>query len=464
MKIVKNILIILILGLLLWMNAPEQIPVKYTLFGQKIDFTIQPPSFNWQIGNMQLKRNLTTQLGLDLKGGSRLVFEAHTSQLKGEDIEDAITSARNIIEQRVNFFGIAEPHIQTIQSGDTYRIAVELPGIQDVSGAVDLIGSTAQLQFKEEKEAIKESTDEAKIATPEPIFSRLTKETKLTGTHVNKAKVIFDPQTGQPTVQLSFSKEGTQLFADITKRNVGKPVGIFIDGFLISAPVVQTIINDGNAIISGNFTLESAESLAIAINSGALPVPIKLVQHSNIGPTLGQEEVQKSIYAGMVGIIMVMIFMIAVYGRLGIIACISLIMYALISHGVFRTIPVVLTLPGIAGFILSIGMAVDANILIFERIKEEIRKGKEFYTAIRLGYTRAKEAIKDANITTLLIMFILFNPLNWEFLPQYGMVRGFALTLAIGVLASLFTSLVITKKLIITFYKKPKERKTQAKK
>jgi preprotein translocase subunit SecD len=434
------------------MNAPQGVPIQFSAFGQNVDFTIQPPSLNLQVGNLDINRDFTTKLGLDLEGGSRLVFEADTSAVSGEDLDAALESARNIVERRVNFFGVSEPSVQTIQSGDTYRIAVELPGIQDVSSAVELIGATAQLRFREEA-----ATDDAELATA-PAMLRLTQETGLTGSDVEKATVVFDPQSGQPTVQLTFSQEGTELFADITQRNVGKPVGIFVDEFPISAPVVQTPITDGNAIISGDFTVETAESLAVAINSGALPVPIELVEQRNIGPTLGQEDVQKSMYAGIVGITMVMLFMIMVYGRLGVIACVSLLIYALISHAVFRLIPVVLTLPGIAGFILSIGMAVDANILIFERIKEELRKDKEFYTAIRIGYKRAVEAIKDANITTLLVMFILFNPLNWEFLPQYGLVRGFALTLAIGVGASLFTSLVITKRLIMIFYKKPKEK------
>lgn len=452
MKILKHITIILLFMLLLWMNAPQGVPIQFSAFGQNVDFTIQPPSLNLQVGNLDINRDFTTKLGLDLEGGSRLVFEADTSAVSGEDLDAALESARNIVERRVNFFGVSEPSVQTIQSGDTYRIAVELPGIQDVSSAVELIGATAQLRFREEA-----ATDDAELATA-PAMLRLTQETGLTGSDVEKATVVFDPQSGQPTVQLTFSQEGTELFADITQRNVGKPVGIFVDEFPISAPVVQTPITDGNAIISGDFTVETAESLAVAINSGALPVPIELVEQRNIGPTLGQEDVQKSMYAGIVGITMVMLFMIMVYGRLGVIACVSLLIYALISHAVFRLIPVVLTLPGIAGFILSIGMAVDANILIFERIKEELRKDKEFYTAIRIGYKRAVEAIKDANITTLLVMFILFNPLNWEFLPQYGLVRGFALTLAIGVGASLFTSLVITKRLIMIFYKKPKEK------
>jgi preprotein translocase subunit SecD len=216
---------------------------------------------------------------------------------------------------------------------------------------------------------------------------------------------------------------------------------------------VQQKIADGSAVISGSFTTDEAKKLAIAINSGALPLPIQLIEQRNIGPSLGADDVQKSVIAGGIGLFMVCFFMIGYYGKLGVIATGALALYGMLSFAMFRAIPIVLTLPGIAGFILSIGMAVDSNILIFERIKEEQRKGRDFKTAIRLGFGRAFDAIKDANITTMLVAFILFNPLNWDFLPQFGMVRGFALTLGIGVATSLFTGVVITKRLIQTFYK-----------
>jgi protein-export membrane protein SecD len=282
---------------------------------------------------------------------------------------------------------------------------------------------------------------------------RLTQDTGLTGKHIKKAQLTFDNQTGKPQVALIFTDEGGKLFAKITERNVGKPVAIFLDQFLLSAPVVQQKIEGGNAVITGNFTVDEAKKLAIAINSGALPLPIKLVEQKNIGPTLGASEVRKSIYAGLIGLFLVILFMVLYYGKLGAIASLALLIYGFLSLAIFRAIPVVLTLPGVAGFILSIGMAVDSNILIFERIKEELRKGNSFEIAFNLGFGRAIDAIKDANITTLTVAFILFNPLNWEFLPQFGMVRGFALTLGIGVATSLFTGVVITKRLIKFFYK-----------
>jgi len=448
MRHFKIILLILISLLIIWIDLPENLRINFKVFNQKIDFIINPLKIDTQIFGLKIKKEFKTHLGLDLKGGSHLVFEADTSKIKKEDLEDALNSARDIIEKRVNFFGVSEPQIQTLKSQGKYRISVDLPGITDVSSAIKLIGQTAQLSFKEEMPA-----KDQKEATQTPIFLRLTKDTGLTGKHIKKAQLTFDNQTGKPQVALIFTDEGGKLFAKITERNVGKPVAIYLDQFLLSAPVVQQKIEEGNAVITGNFTVDEAKKLAIAINSGALPLPIKLVEQKNIGPTLGASEVRKSVYAGVVGLFLVILFMVLSYGKLGIIASLALLIYGALSLAIFRAIPVVLTLPGLAGFILSIGMAVDSNILIFERMKEELRKGKSFEIAFRLGFGRAIDAIKDANITTLTVAFILFNPLNWEFLPQFGVVRGFALTLGIGVATSLFTGLVITKRLIKFFYK-----------
>ena len=448
MKTLRLFFFIVILFFIILIDLPENLRVNFKFLNQKIDFTLNPLKIDTQIFGLKIKKEFKTHLGLDLKGGSHLVFEADTSKIKKEDLEDALNSTRDIIEKRVNFFGVSEPQIQTLKSQGKYRISVDLPGITDVSSAIKLIGQTAQLSFKEEMPA-----KDQKEATQTPIFLRLTKDTGLTGKHIKKAQLTFDNQTGKPQVALIFTDEGGKLFAKITERNVGKPVAIYLDQFLLSAPVVQQKIEGGNAVITGNFTVDEAKKLAIAINSGALPLPIKLVEQKNIGPTLGASEVRKSLYAGVIGLFLVILFMVLYYGKLGAIASLALLIYGALSLAIFRAISVVLTLPGLAGFILSIGMAVDSNILIFERMKEELRKGKSFEIAFNLGFGRAIDAIKDANITTLTVAFILFNPLNWEFLPQFGMVRGFALTLGIGVATSLFTGLVITKRLIKFFYK-----------
>jgi preprotein translocase subunit SecD len=448
MKTLRLFFFIVILFFIILIDLPENLRVNFKFLNQKIDFTLNPLKIDTQIFGLKIKKEFKTHLGLDLKGGSHLVFEADTTKIKKEDLGDALNSARDIIEKRVNFFGVSEPQIQTLKSQGKYRISVDLPGITDVSSAIKLIGQTAQLSFKEEMPA-----KDQKEATQTPIFLRLTKDTELTGKHIKKAQLTFDNQTGKPQVALIFTDEGGKLFAKITERNVGKPVAIYLDQFLLSAPVVQQKIEGGNAVITGNFTVDEAKKLAIAINSGALPLPIKLVEQKNIGPTLGASEVRKSLYAGVVGLFLVILFMVLSYGKLGVIASLALLIYGALSLAIFRAIPVVLTLPGLSGFILSIGMAVDSNILIFERMKEELRKGKSFEIAFNLGFGRAIDAIKDANITTLTVAFILFNPLNWEFLPQFGMVRGFALTLGIGVATSLFTGVVITKRLIKFFYK-----------
>ncbi len=446
MRLFTTICIVILSLFIILVDLPENVRVNQTIAGRKIDFTINPLSLN----AFGVKRDFRTHLGLDLKGGSHLVFQADTSKLKSEDVPDALNSARDIIEKRVNFFGVSEPSIQTIKSGTSYRIAVDLPGITNVEEAVRLVGKTAQLSFREEV------APDPKIASETAGLKLFNPVPRLTGKNVKKATVSFNSQNGEPQVALSFSPEGAKLFGDLTQKNVGKQVGIFIDENALSAPVVQQPILDGNAVITGSFTVDEAKNLAIAINSGALPIPIKLIEQRNIGPTLGAVEIQKSLYAGVVGLLAVMLFMILYYRRLGLIACMGLIIYGLISLALFRMIPVVLTLSGVAGFILSIGMAVDSNILIFERIKEELRKGREFDIAIRLGFGRAIDAIKDANFTTLIVAFILFNPLNWEFFPQFGLVRGFALTLAIGVATSLFTGVFITRHLIRIFYKETK--------
>lgn len=450
MKIVKALLIFIVFFFIVWIDLPANIPVKFNIGSWKVDTKIGPLVVDIKLGNTRIFKEFKTHLGLDLKGGSHLVFDADTSKVKKEDLVDAVNSVRDVIERRVNLFGVSEPVVQTRKSGNIYRVSVDLPGIENVEQAVNLIGQTAQLTFNEMGDT------DPKVATNTPTVFLLTKETGLTGKHIKKASITFNTQDGTPQVALAFTGEGSKLFGDITKRNVGKQVGIFIDNYPISAPVVQQPITDGNAVISGQFTVQEAKQLAIAINSGALPLPIKLVEQRNIGPSLGAAEVQKSIFAGITGLAMVLFFMIAYYGKMGIIASIALIIYGLISFAIFRAIPVVLTLPGVAGFILSIGMAVDSNILIFERIKEELRKGRDLDIAIKLGFGRAIDAIKDANLTTLLVAFILFNPLNWDFLPQFGLVRGFALTLAIGVATSLFTGVIITRRLIDLFYRRSK--------
>lgn len=434
--------------ILVWIDLPENYSLKFSIGSFKVDTVLNPLSLDTNIYGWRLKKEFVTKYGLDLKGGSHLVFETDMSKLLSSDIKDALNSSKDIIERRINFFGVSEPLVQTIRAGDKYRIIVELPGVKDTDQAIGLLGKTANLNFREQLilNIPNEGTETANRIYFNP-------DSKLKGADIKKATVTFDPNTGKPQVALSFSSKGAQIFAALTTKNLNKPIGIFLDDDIITAPTVQQPILDGNAVITGQYTTDEARELAVSINSGALPVPIKLIEQRTIGPTLGAVEIQKSVFAGVIGLIAVALFMIVNYGRLGLIACTGLIIYGLLSFALFRLFSITLTLSGVAGFILSIGMAVDSNILIFERIKEEKRKGRNLEASIRLGFGRAIDAIKDANFTTLLVSFILFNPLNWEFFPQLGLIKGFALTLAIGVLVSLFTGVVITKKLLQIFYK-----------
>lgn len=403
-----------------------------------------PPSFKLFGRNVSL--NNKYKLGLDLEGGSHLVFLVETKNLANKDIGDAIEAARNIIEKRINFFGVAEPQVYLLKEGHKYKVSVDIPGNKNPQQAIKQVGKVAQLDFREYKtKKMQQGTTSATI----PYFAK----TKLGGRYLRRAALVFDQQSGKPQVSLVFDKDGGKLFAAITATNVEKPLAIFLDQELLTAPIVQQPIKDGKAVITGNFSVEEAKLLVNSLNAGALPVPIKLVEQKTIEATLGRQNIQKSLVAGVLGLAFVMTFMVAVYKKEGLVALASLLVYAVISLALYKILGIVLTISGIAGFLLSIGMAVDSNILIYERIKEEKLLLKNEQRAVRSGFFRALSAIRSANFNTLLVCFILFNPFNFEFLPQFGMVRGFALTLALGVLLGLFTGVFITKNILWKIYK-----------
>lgn len=433
-------LIVVLTFIAVLVDLPAKLPLKFDKWGLKVDQEISRPKVNFQVGNFRVFRDLEIKQGIDLAGGSHLVFQAEMGEIGAEDRDSALEAAKENIERRINLFGLAESLVQTSKLGENYRLIVELPGVTDVNQAVDLIGQTAQLDFRELSQ---EATEAATLADYQ--------KTDLTGKNLNKAQAQFDPNTGEPIVGLEFNDEGAKEFGEITGRNVGKPVAIFLDELPITIPLVNEEITSGKAVITGEFTVDEAKLLATQLNAGALPVPIKVVEQRNIGATLGAESVRKSIQAGLIGLVMVILFMAAYYGRLGILADVGLIIYGLITLMLYKLIPVTLTLPGIAGFILSVGMAVDANILIFERMKEEVRAGRSRPIAMELGFGRAWDSIRDANVATLITCFILFNPFDWSFLNTSGMVRGFALTLGLGVLLSLFTGIIVTRTILRTF-------------
>lgn len=369
-----------------------------------------------------------------------MVLAADMKEVSEKDRDDALESAKTIIERRVNLFGVSEPVIQSSKTAGEYRILVELPGVTDVSQALNLIGKTAQLDFRESQEASSSATLSGTIQS--------FKKTGLTGKELKRASVTFSPQTSKPEVSLEFNGEGAKKFEEITGRNVQRPMAIFLDDELITnpPPVVREKITGGNAVISGEFTTKEANNLAIQLNAGALPTPIKVIEQRNVGPTLGAESVQKSLIAGAIGLGLVAVFMIVYYGFSGFLATLALILYTGIVFGLFKLIPVTLTLAGIAGFILSIGMAVDANVLIFERIREEIRWGKGKQAAIDLGFNRAWSSIRDSNVSSLITASILF----WL---GTGQVRGFALALSVGILVSMFSAITVTRTLLRFVYK-----------
>lgn len=420
--------------------------ILLTILAGYIDLP-EPYQPGFQIGSFTKK--FTTKFGLDLSGGTQLVLDANMKDIAAADRGSALESAKQVIERRVNFFGVTEPVVQTATSPQSYRIIVELPGVSDVNQAIALIGQTAQLDFRE----FSDPNASLSATTTVAELLAMTKPVGITGKDLTRAQVSFDTTTGAPQVAISFSSEGAKKFADVTSRLVGKPLAIFLDNMLVTSPVVKQEITDGQAVINGQFTQDEAKALALQLNAGALPVPVTVVQKETIGATLGASSVTKSITAGVVGLTIVALFMIAQYGWLGLFADMALIVYGILTFAIFRWIPITLTLPGIAGFILSMGMAVDANILIFERFKEEKRAGRPWKVAMEMGFGKAWDSIRDANFTTLITCAILYNPGNWQFLPSSGMVRGFAVTLFIGVLASLFTGIVVTRTFIRVLYK-----------
>ena len=382
--------------------------------------------------------NTPFRLGLDLLGGTHLVYQADLSKVE-EDKDQAMQGVRDVVERRVNVFGVAEPIIQVIGED---RLIVELAGIKDVNQAINLIGETPFLEFKEQKtdaEAIIQAQQQGQRLNEEPFQS-----TGLNGRHLQRAQVVFDQQTYQPQVSLVLNDEGTKLFAEITKRNFGKVVAIYLDGSIISAPVVQAEITDGNAVITGTSNPQEAKLLATRLNSGALPVPIALISQQTVGASLGAESISASLRAGIWGLLLVGLFMILFYRLPGIIAVAALGTYILIVLSIYKLIPVTLTLAGIAGFILSLGIAVDANVLIFARMREELKAGKGLNQAMHEGFSRAWLSVRDSHVTTLLGALILY-------LFTTSIVKGFALTLGIGVLTSLFTATIVTRKFLYLF-------------
>lgn len=415
--------------------------------------------------------NRPFRLGLDLSGGSQLVYRADVSALRPADVSDAMASLKEVIDRRVNALGVTEPVIQVEQSSlsgtSTHKLIVELPGVTDVKEAESMINRTPKLEFKTvrpdgpEKEAIKAAIAQVEKAigttTSPMILAQLSSvpgiatetlalakqnpdfaDTDVNGGLLKRAAVEFSQQSIDPSISIEFTSDGRDKFAKLTEANVGKPLAIFLDGEMISAPNVKEPIRDGRAIISGRFTVAEAKSLARDLNLGALPVPIVKESVQTIGATLGSEALDKGVRAGIISFLIIAIFMIIWYRLPGLVASVSLSIYVVIMLAIFKLIPITLTAAGIAGFILSIGIAVDANVLIFERMKEELKNGKKIQDAIEHGFSRAWTSIRDSNFSTIISSLILF----WF---GSSLIRGFGLNLALGVIVSMFTALTVTR-------------------
>jgi preprotein translocase subunit SecD len=375
--------------------------------------------------------------GLDLVGGTELVYKADTSRV--ENVGEAMGTLKEVIERRVNIFGVSEPLVQTESAGVVTgnaeeRLIVELPGVTDLDRAIQLIGETPILEFRLAKPGFQEIA----AANPEATLDDLFLPATLTGRYLARARVEFDPTTQAPLVSLEFNEEGKDIFASMTRDHRGEVLAIVLDGVILSAPVIQDEIKDGKAQISGVFAPEEAKVLVRNLNYGALPVPIELSTSQTIGATLGEAALDAGVRAGLIGFAVLSLFLILWYRLPGLVSVVALISYIIISLAVFKLIPVTLTAAGVAGFILSIGMAVDANVLIFERAKEELKKGKSIHDSLHEGFHRAWLSIRDSNISSIITAIVLF----WL---GTSAVKGFALTLGVGVFISMFTALTLSR-------------------
>ena len=375
--------------------------------------------------------------GLDLVGGTELVYRADTSRI--EDVDSAMATLKEVIERRINIFGVSEPLVQTESAGlisgnRDERLIVGLPGITDIDRAIELIGRTPVLEFRLAHPDVEEILKTNPNASPDKLFVT----TGLSGRYLSRARVEFNPTTGAAVIGLEFNKDGGELFAQITREHKGEILAILLDGAILSTPVIVDEISNGKAQITGSFTPEEAKNLVRNLNYGALPVPITLATSQTMGATLGEIALNSGVRAGIVGLVILSLFLIFWYRLPGLISVVALVFYIILSLVIFKLIPVTLSAAGLAGFILSIGMAVDANVLIFERMKEELKKNKSISEALHEGFSRAWLSIRDSNISSIITAIVLF----WL---GTSAVKGFALTLGIGVIISMFTAITVSR-------------------
>ncbi len=391
------------------------------------------------------------KLGLDLSGGTHLVYKAETAQVASQDINDSMQALRDTIERRINIFGVSEPIVQVetsgvLGSGGEHRLIVELPGVTDVNSATRSIGATPILEFK----LLPKEKIDSSGKTPDPSLFTVT---GLTGKMLKKASIQFDSRNvaGKPIIGLAFNDEGKNLFAKITRENKGNILGIFLDGQLIEAPYIKEEIPNGEAVITGNFSADQAKEIVRNLNYGALPLPITLIGTQTIGPTLGERATAAAVNSGLLAFVIVSTFLLLWYRLPGLVAILGLSIYTILNLLLFKLIPVTLTAAGIAGFILSLGMAVDANILIFERMKEELKKNKNLQEAMAEGFHRAWSSIRDSNLSSIITAVILY------YFASTPVIKGFALVFLIGVLVSMFSAITASRSILFALSSENKE-------
>lgn len=393
--------------------------------------------------NNQISGSQPFVRGLDLAGGAELTYRADVSAIQEGEVSAAMDALREVIERRVNAFGVSEPVVRTAEVFGEQRLIVELPGVTNLAEAVDRIGKTPLLEFKLPSSVPTFTMSADGVLTAVPGYD----DTGLTGRYVARARLEFAQSatggvTNEPMIAVEFSEEGAALFEKITRENVGKPLAIFLDGKELSSPVIQETISGGTASISGSFTPDEAKDLVDSLNLGALPVPVELVASNSVGAGLGDDALQAGVFAGVVGLAAVSLFMILWYRLPGLISVVALSVYVVLVLIAFQYIPVTLSAAGLAAFVLSIGIAVDANVLIFERIKDERRKGTALRAAINQGFARAWPAIRDSNLSSLITAIILF----WF---GTSFIKGFALVFALGVIVSMLTAITVSRTLLL---------------
>lgn len=385
---------------------------------------------------------IKAQLGLDLVGGTELTYQADLSA-SSDKLKD-LTNLSSVFRNRIDQLGVSEP---TIQTSGSDKIIIDLPGIKNIDDAISRIGETYELVFMEQGTA-EDGVQLADYYDPSFTYPGYWKKTDLTGRELASAEATFTSSSdsttkSEPVVSIKFNGTGKEKFSQLTQKNLQKQIAIVLDNKIVSAPTVNVAITNGSAEITGSKTIKEAQQLASRLNEGMLPVPAKLIAQQNVGATLGQDSLKRSVIAGLVGLLLISCFMVIYYKTPGAIAIAALIIYSVLALAIFKMIPVTLTLAGIAGFILSIGMAIDANILIFERMREELAMNKTINLAITDGFKRAWSSVKDSNFSSLITCVILY------YTAGSGPVRGFALTLGIGILISLFTAITVTRNILL---------------